>query len=1668
MGLFKKVFLLIAFLFGFSASQDLSILSDPGSNQVDISRSPNQDLENYISIDDDLKKKIKANVTVELLDGANKDENDMSETWELHLNSGETFKESDNTYYSKIGKSPENIAKNIPDIRSSILNCINQIRSVEGEKAANMNMLAWDYTIEGYATNSAQRICSSGQVLQSPNVWPYKGAEGELIATSPRLNNPDPRTIMDKVCDLVQQWNNTGSFLPKKADFSNIFKWDIGNSFQYAEPYLQLVLAKNTLVGCSFQTNCHENIGTVVVCQFSDKPDPETPPYAHIHKAFNLTEPQRQPCGRCGFGAKCCYQNLCVGRDVGSSCPKCTFSDPIKENNDDLAYCLDKYYQTCSSSNCPDACVDKHQIPEGILINQCLCTSKQLIEDMLLFDQLPPDPQLSYTEGWKNKKVYLHGVCRNVNGEPQKVIEIPDVGSNIEEREEPKEENIGVKIISSESIRSAILKNLNTIRSAQPAADMAMLMYDFTLEGYSRIRAKQICEAEDQHSEFLGINGTFPPFVKWPYRGGSGETLFLVNETSSVPVDIDDQEMANIQLGDADPIQIIENAIQSWYSEGESFDFFNITNNYGKDFYNYRMIIRAEATAVGCSIATNCKSNGLKTVFVCQYNYPNFKDPMHVRESISRRKLLDIKYLDYDLPYLHIEADPFLLLQQRRPCGRCRRGSTCCENNLCVGIDISQSSITFVPPILENRQNGGCRSAFVRPCNQLNCQVNCMNPSSSYLAHQCFCVSPENMGKLAFASPDALDLNKTLIEEIYNKNTTTDGFNRMLMIDGVSTPHPIATYGYIFGLVNSHGLCLKLPGFEEEYSETIMDSIEGNMTANIERMGFSLDSDNITLLSDVFMDLPEDDNFIQKDLTDRFRQEFLLAINSFRSIVGKFATNMNKLAYDFTLEGIAKSSAKQCQIASLNRFFEINGVPPLTYLSPANETLLPNNVASIVASWAKPLISKNGNIQTEAFLDSLNKYGKSLPDSARQLFSAHATSVGCSIFSNCPEGRYFVVCQFNHLDKTEYPFNPIEDGLSIPKAPCSCCGSKASCCENNLCVGGNSVGQDFSVCNDISMSNENGKSCSSSFYKSCKDLNCKGQCLKPLEESDPFYNHYIFNQCTCSKKKSGSSPQSGLLQDGKALIRGSCTSVNTTRLDSPSVLVKYNNLLNLELISNGRNRNTVSQSLSAALQSELKGKLTVLDSRPILYALNKKRSKLGENAINMNMLKWDYSLQGYAQNWATVCLAGKNNNSPHEFPYRGGESEVVYSSEIGEEYDERTSPLKVVDSWFSGEELYEGKKGTASITPKVMDFLTVAQATSSSVGCSVVKGCPNAGFVVVCQFDSGVNLNKYPYVRISEAKENKVPESQAHPCGKCSSGSTCCNENLCVGISQNPSKLAAPLVTKLSSSKNCISSISKKCSPGLCSEGCIPQVTSEESEKIALYDKDNSIQFTVNQCQCVSGELLKTPTDAWKLGMVRRNGQCEKVNGYSVEVTRAQIHYFNTVTNATNSFDENTKQNLDNNFEGEKEKTKRGFSQECIDQAKTNGLSLKCIANPLNCSIQTLCYAYPNRKNCFCGDEKSKKCEALKLCRRDLQDPVNFVNPNCTGKLALSKGCPCSKNVFSLECSCSVYPKNPGCPCDKEPKSLICKDLVRTSEAAQQKVNYALSEVNNVSRTLRG
>ncbi|EEA06769.1 uncharacterized protein CMU_014450 [Cryptosporidium muris RN66] len=1684
-----------------------------------------------IIINETIIDQVPSTVPMTLINSSSTLQDTSSDTWKLLVNITTNLDPDTSKNYLKPVTKIRNVAKTVPDIRSSILNCINTIRSVEAQNAANMNMLAWDYTIEGYATHVAQHICTTGNVGKSPNTWPFRGAPGELIAISHKINSTNPAELMDKVCDLVLQWNNTSSSLPKNIDFSNLLYWDIGDSFDLAEPYLQLVLAHVTLVGCSFHTDCHSNIGSVVVCQFSDKPSASQPPYANIHKTLELTEPQRQPCGKCGFGAKCCAQNLCVGRDIGSMCPTCTFSEPLEPNHSDVSSCFDSYYQPCNQSNCPEACIGKHQIPDNLLVNQCLCTSKQTMEDMLLFQQLPEDPQILYTEGWLHKKFYYHGLCRPLTSSNPNLQSYPPVGGIQQvipnDTQEEIEQTSGVTV-AADSIRAALINSLNLARSSQPAADMAILAWDYTLEGYARLRAQQLCEEIDTNIT-LGSAQNYPPYVQWPFRGGSGETIFRYSESVTVPEDADEFESIQLQLGSLETEELVNLAVSTWVKEGETFDFYYPEKNIGKDFTNFIMVTRAEATAVGCGISTNCKYQNSKSVLVCQFNYPNIKQLIHQQESALRRKLLDMQN-QFDLPFLHIYADPYLLLQQRRPCGRCRRGATCCENNLCVGVDISQSSLTFVPPMLENNPIGGCRSAFVRPCNKLKCEINCMSSSTSFLSHQCFCVSPENISKLGFASREALNLNQTLIHSLIGNNQTADsnqtllqildnmisynqtlvGSNitftnllddsmrlsldssdnsmRMLLADAISTPHPVATYGYIFGFIQSHGLCLTIPGYQTEYGESVITAIDNNITVINDRMSYSSELDDIPLLTGDFDEFIDSDNNSQipQDITDNFRQEFLIALNSFRSVIGAYATDMNKLAYDFTMEGIAKSIARQCQLASLGNSFDIPGVPPLTYLSAANETLIPNNIASIVASWAKPLITSIESVESQNFKNTLLKSASSFTESARQLFSAHASGVGCSVITNCPENRYFVVCQFNYIDRSAIPFKPTEDGLNIPKQPCSCCGSLASCCENNLCVGGNSQAQDYSQCLKLKPSNLTNTTCSSSFFKPCKDLGCEGQCLKPLEQDDHFYDHYIFNQCTCSPKGAGLAPQSGLLQHGKALIRGSCVSVNTTSLNSPSILTTIDNLLDIPLISNSRNGNSKSQSLSNAIKDHLRNQLVILDGRPLLLALNEQRSKLGINSANMNILKWDYSIQGYAQNWAMVCLAGKNNNSPFEFPYRGGESEVVFASAPNETYNPFTSPIEVVQNWFSGKDSYEQfieqthkfidiednkqinikVNNNLGITPSILNYLTVAQASSTSVGCAVVEGCPNAGFIIVCQFDSAVNLNKPPFINIHN--NTSLTELQAHPCGKCISGSTCCFNNMCVGFNQNSNKFSAPLLTKLSSNYQCLISISKNCNAGFCKKRCIPQITIEESMRIPLFNT-SSFQFMINQCQCIPNNFIGSPIDAWTIGLVHRNGQCEHVLGFNSDIVKTQLDYIKTVVNKVKSLDylptlvdypTNNSQYL---------VTNGILSESCKIAIKSSGLTLKCVIDPLNCGSSVSCYTFPNNPGCYCNtDPQSPQCKALTICRRDLVPNIKAIQANCVGKNVLNFGCPCSTNIFSIECGCYVDPLNPGCPCDKDSKSLVCQDLLRTSSVALKKVTHILSEATKTGRILRG
>ena len=192
------------------------------------------------------------------------------------------------------------------------------------------------------------------------------------------------------------------------------------------------------------------------------------------------------------------------------------------------------------------------------------------------------------------------------------------------------------------------------------------------------------------------------------------------------------------------------------------------------------------------------------------------------------------------------------------------------------------------------------------------------------------------------------------------------------------------------------------------------------------------------------------------------------------------------------------------------------------------------------------------------------------------------------------------------------------------------------------------------------------------------------------------------------------------------------------------------------------------------------------------------------------------------------------------------------------------------------------------------------------------------------------------------------------------------------------------------------------------------------------------------------------------LGLTRKHGQCEKVKGYSLQVVKTQTQCIKSVSQTTVLRD---KSELKENW---------GLSTECVRLVDASRLSLECIASPLECTTDSLCYAYPNRRNCFCQDPNSPECKALKVCRRGLADPVESVDPKCTGRHILDEHCPCSLSILRPDCSCTVFPRNPGCPCDRDPNSLVCRDLLRTAEIAQLKTSLILTEASRATKVLRG
>eukprot|EP01054_Gregarina_sp_Poly1_P000905 Gregarina_sp_Poly_1__904@NODE_1217_length_4752_cov_23_215795_g680_i3_p1_GENE_NODE_1217_length_4752_cov_23_215795_g680_i3NODE_1217_length_4752_cov_23_215795_g680_i3_p1_ORF_typecomplete_len531_score61_35CAP/PF00188_26/7_1e20FinO_N/PF12602_8/0_037_NODE_1217_length_4752_cov_23_215795_g680_i314993091 len=189
-------------------------------------------------------------------------------------------------------------------------------------------------------------------------------------------------------------------------------------------------------------------------------------------------------------------------------------------------------------------------------------------------------------------------------------------------------------------IRKALLDMHNYVRKMEsPAAtSMTKLIWDFHLEAYSFQWAQKLCTNPStkwfEHSPDSS-NG----LPSWPYRIATGENLYTSTSVRDRSEDFSD-------------------VISKWYAERDWYDWSTGEAQPGapQPVGHWKQLVRSQITTVGCSVVSNCKSEGdWRTFVVCHYDYGN------------------------------VGKDPYEPNYGGQMCQVCPAGMTCCETGLCSG-----------------------------------------------------------------------------------------------------------------------------------------------------------------------------------------------------------------------------------------------------------------------------------------------------------------------------------------------------------------------------------------------------------------------------------------------------------------------------------------------------------------------------------------------------------------------------------------------------------------------------------------------------------------------------------------------------------------------------------------------------------------------------------------------------------------------------------------------------------------------------------------------------------------------------------------------------------------------------------------------------------------------
>ncbi|XP_077983410.1 cysteine-rich venom protein VAR8-like [Glandiceps talaboti] len=165
------------------------------------------------------------------------------------------------------------------------------------------------------------------------------------------------------------------------------------------------------------------------------------------------------------------------------------------------------------------------------------------------------------------------------------------------------------------------------------------------------------------------------------------------------------------------------------------------------------------------------------------------------------------------------------------------------------------------------------------------------------------------------------------------------------------------------------------------------------------------------------------------------------------------------------------------------------------------------------------------------------------------------------------------------------------------------------------------------------------------------------------------------------------------------------------------------------------------------------------DSQLILDVHNSLRSQVGilwqngdYDISNMNKLVWDYELQKEAKNQAVCENIGKDQDTspPADYEYFYGASEFnSVEPGMNRAFSNRYTIRELIEGWFNQREYYSYEWQSCLQGKRCDEFLQLAWAKATHIGCYVNSGCVHDGAIVrflVCLYNQPSTQFEQPFL----------------------------------------------------------------------------------------------------------------------------------------------------------------------------------------------------------------------------------------------------------------------------------------------------------------------------------